>query len=247
MIPAPVHEASQVWLALHAFVLVHLGRPGEAQHSLALAATLASQAGPEPGLPELAAMRQAIAAGIARLECDLNAAQGCYQAVNQELAQLGQSRDGRTAAMASTAAANAVAGTLLWHGDLPAARQLLDRIERDTASHKLARMRVNCLGLIALLHATAGQLRQAQTLAADALSLARTAGLSDQFQASPALLAAALVALRRGDHAQARQRAADVADRARLHADLAPLVLCTRSARPVRRGTRRPARSIRAA
>ena len=220
-LPRQVRETSPFFAVAEAFVLGQAGRPREALRALDRASEPAAVVALAPALPELGALAQALRAMVARLDCDLPAARAAIQAVGQELRQAGD-RGTPLGPMTRTAAANALAGTLFWHGDLEAAAQLLRDIDRETAAHQLARMRVNCLGSTALLLAATGQLRQAQTLAGEALDLAEPVGAATLFQATPAVLATALIALYRGEHAQARQHLTAVAERARRHQDRAP-------------------------
>ena len=88
-------------------------------------------------------------------------------------------------------------------------------------------MRVNAMSLKALLLADRGQLRQAQADAATALELADAVGVASQFQANPARLALAIVALQRGDNAAAATQLAVLAERASQLGDRGPHLAAT--------------------
>lgn len=219
-LPGRMRVTSPFFLLLDAFVHAYAGRFDDARRALDRAQELAAAPGSPPALPELAALGHAIRAGIDRLNCDLTAVRASAQAVDQEL-RLASAGQTPLARLARTAAANALAGTLFWHGDIDQAGQLLRDTDRETAGHQLARMRVNCLSATALLLATTGRLRQAGTLAAEALELALPVGAA-LFQTTPALLATALVALHRAEHTPAQQKLAVVFERAGRHRDRAP-------------------------
>jgi LuxR family maltose regulon positive regulatory protein len=222
-LPRRVLDTSPFFLVLDAFVLAHTGRPGQARHALRRSANLARLATTEPELSELGALRHAIAAGIARLDCDLAAVRRSALALRQHEERVG---DGQTelARMARAAVANALAATTFWHGDTDSAEQLLRETERETAAHQLMRMRVNCMSVTALLLASTGRLRQAEALAAEALRMALSVGVVELFQASPALLAKALLSVQRAEHSVAREQLAVICERARGHKDRAPLL-----------------------
>jgi ATP/maltotriose-dependent transcriptional regulator MalT len=222
-LPRRVLDTSPFFLVLDAFVLAHTGRTGQARHALRRSAQLARLAATDPELPELGALRHAIAAGIARLDCDLAAARRSARALRRHVERAG---DGQTelARMARAAVANALAATTFWHGDLRGAEQILRETERETAAHQLMRMRVNCMSVTALLLASTGRLRQAEALAAEALRMALPVGVAELFQASPALLATALLSVQRAEHAAAREQLAVICERARAHQDRAPLL-----------------------
>jgi LuxR family maltose regulon positive regulatory protein len=223
LVPRRVREASPFFLTLDAYLLGHAGCLQDARRALHRARELAAVPGAQPELPELAALGHMLRAGIARLDCDLPAARAAAQAVDRELPGVGEDQSA-LARMTRASTDSALAATMFWHGDTAAAARLLDDTDRETATHHLTRMRVNCLSATALLQATAGQLRQAETLAAQALDLARPVGATTMFQTNPALLAAAVVSLHRAEHTQARQQLAAVAERAARHQDRAPLL-----------------------
>jgi LuxR family maltose regulon positive regulatory protein len=218
-LPRRVLDTSPFFLVLHAFVLAHTGRLGKARRALHRAQNLARLPGIDPELPELGALQYAVAAGIARLDCDLAAARQSAHALGRVCAD-----EAALIRMARAAAANAVAATTFWHGDIGGAEQLLRETERETAAHQLMRMRANCLSATALLLASTGRLREAEALAASAQQLARSVGVAVLFQTSPALLASAVLSVQRADHLRARQQLATVYERARHHKDRAPLL-----------------------
>jgi LuxR family transcriptional regulator, maltose regulon positive regulatory protein len=219
-LPNWMRQASPFFRILDGLVHAYAGRFTDARRALGQAQDLAAVPGPAPGLPELAAVGHAISAGIARLTCDLPAAQLAARAVDQELRRAG-TRTTPLARLTRAAAAGSLAVTTFWHGDPGRAGQLLRATDIDTAGYPQTRMRVNTVSATALLLATAGQLRQATALAAEALELAQPVG-TDLFQTTPALLATALVSLYRAEHDQARQHLAAVTERSARHHDPAP-------------------------
>ena len=189
-------------------------------------AAAAAMYGEDLELPDLSALRCAMEAVIARLECDLPAVRSLVGAMAAELdsTAVEPSALGR---MARAAGGNALAGTLYWHGCVTEATHLLNDIDKETVAHDLPRMRVNAISLKALVLADRGQLRQAQAEALTALELADAVGVASQFQANPARLALAIVALQRGDNAAAATQLAALADRASQLGDRAPHVVAT--------------------
>jgi LuxR family maltose regulon positive regulatory protein len=221
-LPPRVQQASPFFLTLDGWVHAYGGRFADARQVLDQAQALATAPGQQPGLAELGALGYSIRAGIARLECDLPAGRAAAQAVDRELRQAGDSAT-PLARMARAAAAGSLAATMFWHGHIDQAGQLLRDTEAETAATQLTRMRVSVISVTALLLATAGRLRQADTLAAETLEQAGPGGAA-LFQATPALLATAVISLHRGEHAQARQQLATIRERAVRHHDRAPML-----------------------
>jgi LuxR family maltose regulon positive regulatory protein len=221
-LPTRVRHDSPFFLVLDGFTHAYAGRFTDARRALDRAQDLAAVPGPQPVLAELGALAHAIRAGIARLDCDLPAAEAAARAVDEELRRAGR-RPVPLAPMARAAAAGSLAVTMFWHGNTGEAARLLREAEREIATRRLDRMRVNCLSATALLLATSGRLREAAPKAAQALELTQPAGAA-LFQTTPALLATALVALYRAEHAQARQQLAVITERAGRHKDRAALL-----------------------
>jgi LuxR family transcriptional regulator, maltose regulon positive regulatory protein len=88
-------------------------------------------------------------------------------------------------------------------------------------------MRANAASLKALLLAHSGQLREAHSVAIEALELADAVGVATQFQSNPARLARAVIALQRGENAVAATHLAAVADRSFEHGDRGPHLVAT--------------------
>lgn len=222
-IPREVRHASPFLLLLHGFVLGNLGRVEHARITLEQSAQAAGTFGEDLELPDLAALRQALEAAIARLDCDLPAVQFFVAAMERELDLSAEpSALGR---MARAAGQNALAGALYWHGHVTEAGELMNEVERETVAHDLRRMWVNAASLRSLLLADRGYLSEAQTLATEAIELADGVGVATQFQTHPARLALAVIALQRGENATGAAYLAVVADRSLQLGDRGPQVV----------------------
>lgn len=218
-IPAGVVESSPILGMLQGFAFGHLGRTDDAETVLLRAQTTIGAPTESPESAIVGAYVSACRAIVARLRCDLAEVRRHCEVVERALDGVGGDQAG-TALMARAAAANALAGTLFWHGDVRDA-ELLDA-GHDHAGHDMARMQVNATSLTALLLATTGRLRQADRCAARALELARPIGVSTYFQTNPALLACAIVSLQRAEPDRAASQLATLAERSEHHGDRAP-------------------------
>ena len=224
-IPRDVLQASPFLLLVHGFVIGSLGRIEQARLTLELSAQAAATFGEDLELPDLGALRYAMKAAIARLDCDLPAVRASVAAMEQELDPAAEpSILGR---MARAVGHNALAGTLYWHGHVSEAGELMQDLVRETVAHDLRRMWVNAASLRALLLADRGHLREAHGLATEAIALAEAVGVATQFQTHPARLALAVIALQRGENADSAEYLAVVADRSSQLGDRGPYVVAT--------------------
>ena len=156
LVPLPIRETSPFFLTLDAHLLGHAGHLQDARRALDRARHLAALPGAQPELAELAAIGHMLSAGIARLDCDLPAARASARAVDRELPPPGENQSA-LARMTRVGTAASLAATMFWHGDTVAAGQLLGDTDRETATHHLTRMRVNCMSTTALLLAATGR------------------------------------------------------------------------------------------
>ena len=207
-IPTDVVQASPFLLLVHGFVLGSLGRVDQARSVLEQSAQAAATYGEDLELPDLGALRLAMEAAIARLDCDLPAVQSFVAAMERELDPIRRALDVGGAWPAPPAETH-WPGTLYWHGHVAEASRLMHDLEQETVAHDLHRMRVNATSLKALLLADSGRLREAHAVATEALELADAVGVATQFQSSPARLALAVIALQRGENDTAATHLAD--------------------------------------
>lgn len=225
-IPRRVLQDSPFLLLVHGFVLGNLGRVEQARLTLAQSARAAEAYGEDLELPDLGALRYAMEAAIARLDCDLPAVERFLAATEEELDPT-TDQPSTLGRMARAAGGNALAGTLYCHGRFAEAAHLVAGIEAETVAHDLPRMQVNAVSLKALLLADRGQLRRAQVVATEALELADAVGVSMQFQTNPAHLALAVVAWQRGENAVAAKHLTALVDRTFQLGDRGPHLVAT--------------------